>query len=374
MTNCKRLIFALAICLLPFSSLLAQAPARVLSPEIGADNKVTFRIRAPQATQVVMTSGGDFPQISSEGLALTKDPDGVWAATLDHLDPGAYRYVFRVDGVATMDPANPAVSQSNDSAWSLMIMPGSDFMDTIDVPHGAVAEVPYYSEVLGKFRRLHVYTPPGYEKSRRSLPVLYLLHGAYDSDDSWSSVGRAGIILDNLIAEGRAEPMIVVMPAGHTGPFTPGGVSNLPLAEFATEFREDIKPFVESRYPVSQARGDTAIAGLSMGGAQTLDIAFNDLGEYGYVGVYSSGVFDVTTSDDWEQAHLATLDNNRLKRGLDLFWFATGSDDFLLDTSKATVELFREHNFEVEFEETGGGHTWINWREYLHTFLPRLFQ
>jgi enterochelin esterase family protein len=246
-------------------------------------------------------------------------------------------------------------------------------MDEQRVPHGAVAEVHYYSTVLGRARRMHVYTPPGYERGSGRFPVFYLLHGAMDSDDSWSTVGRAGFILDNLIAAGAAVPMVVVMPDGHTGPFTMGG-SSLPLEDFAREFKSDIKPYVEQTYRVATAREHTAIAGLSMGGAQTLEIAMNDLPEYGYVGVYSSGVFGVTQDSSWQERYRPTLDDASLKRGLQLVWFSTGKDDFLLDTTKATVALLERHGFDVEYRESAGGHTWINWREYLASFAPRLFE
>jgi enterochelin esterase family protein len=195
-----------------------------------------------------------------------------------------------------------------------------------------------------------------------------------DSDDSWSTVGRAGFILDNLIAAGDAGPMIVVMPDGHTGPFTRGAPGGLTLEEFPREFKADIKPYVEETYRVETGREDTAIAGLSMGGAHTLEIAMRDLGEYAYIGVYSSGVFGVTQDSSWEERYRQVLDDGALKRGLTLVWFSTGKDDFLLETTTATVALLEKHGFDVEYHESAGGHTWINWREYLASFSPRLFR
>jgi enterochelin esterase family protein len=220
---------------------------------------------------------------------------------------------------------------------------------------------------------MHVYTPPGYEQGSGRFPVLYLLHGAMDSDDSWSSVGRAGFILDNLIAASKAVPMVVVMPDGHIGPFAMGGAS-LPLEEFVREFKTDIKPYVEQTYRIETARDATAIAGLSMGGAQTLEIAMTDLAEYAYVGVYSSGVFGVTQDASWEERYRSKLDDASAKHGLELVWFSTGKDDFLLDTTKASVALLKKHGFDVEYHESAGGHTWINWREYLASFAPRVFK
>src|SRR6187455_1863682 len=194
-------------------------PPPVTSVEVGADRKVTFRIAAPQA-QTVRLSASDIPNVGQG--AMTKNASGVWEATIGPVPAGAYRYNFNVDGVATLDPRNPLTSESQNNSWSLMYVPGSDFSDTRNVPHGSVSEVNYWSTALKADRRLHVYLPPGYETSNRKYPVFYLLHGASDSDASWSTVGRAGFILDNLIAEKKAKPMVVVMPHGHTGPFAFG--------------------------------------------------------------------------------------------------------------------------------------------------------
>jgi enterochelin esterase-like enzyme len=358
----------------PASAQAPAAPPPVVSPEISASRDVTLRVRAPNAQRVELVSGGDIPGVPIQGgLPLVKGADDVFSVVLPTLASGAYRYRFMVEGVPTMDPSNPATSESNGNAWSLFYVPGEQFMDTQPVAHGAVAEVHYFSTVLNRTRRMHVYTPPGYEKSRESYPVLYLLHGAFDGDDSWSTIGRAGFIVDNLLAGRRAEPMIVVMPDGHTSRFA-GGAGGLNTAEFVREFNEDIKPYVERTYRVRTARADTAIAGLSMGGAQTLDIAFGDLSEYGYVGVFSSGVFGIANDSSWESSHLAQLDDPALKRGLKLVWFSTGKDDFLLDTTRATVAMLEKHGFDVVYEESAGGHTWINWREYLAKFVPQLFR
>lgn len=352
------------------------APPPVVSPEIAANRDVTLRLRAPSAQRVELVSGGDIPGVPMQGgLALEKGADGVFSVKLPALASGAYRYRFNVDGVATNDPGNPATSESNGNAWSLFYVSGAEFMDTQRVAHGAVAEVHYYSTVVNRTRRMHVYTPPGYERNRDVYPVFYLLHGAFDGDDSWSTVGRAGFILDNLIAAQDARPMIVVMPDGHTSRFGGGGgAGGLNMAEFVREFSRDIKPHVETNYRIRGGRASTAIAGLSMGGAQTLDIVFGDLKSYAYVGVYSSGVFGIADNSDWENGHLAQLDDSEMKRDLELVWFSTGKDDFLLDTTKATVAMLEKHDFDVEYEESAGGHTWINWREYLTKFAPQLFR
>jgi enterochelin esterase family protein len=220
---------------------------------------------------------------------------------------------------------------------------------------------------------MHVYTPPGYEAGGGRYPVFYLLHGAGDSDNSWSTVGRAGFIMDNLIAAGDAVPMIVVMPHGHP-PAAGGGPGGMQIAEFAEEFAADIKPHIEANYRVRDGRRNAAIAGLSMGGAHTLQISMSNLDQYGYVGVFSSGVFGINDNDEFQVEHQATLADASLKNGLEYFWFGIGDEDFLLETSNATVEMFRDHGFDVVYHTSGGGHTWMNWRDYLHDFAQQLFR
>jgi len=351
---------------------------RVVSPEVAADRQVTFRVLAPKA-EAVQLSAGDIPGLG-QGVALTKDPNGVWEVTLGPIDGGAYRYNFNVDGVSVIDPRNPKTSESNANTWSLVYVPGSDFMDTKDVPRGAVAEVTYYSKSLQRFRRMHVYTPPGYERGAGKYPIFYLLHGAMDCDDSWTSVGRAGFILDNLVAAGKARPMVVVMPAGHTGPFTFG--RRLPIDEFTQDFVKDIMPYAETHYRVYTDKAHRAIAGLSMGGGQTLNIAIPYPDKFAYVGVFSSGIFGITgrgfganaNGPSWEEQQKDILDGNTLKDGLKLVWFGTGKDDFLVETSRATVEMLKKHDLDVVYRETEGAHTWIVWRQYLYEFAPQLFR
>lgn len=353
-----------------------QGP-RVVSPEV-ADGKVSFRLLAPRAESVKLT-GSDLPGVG-QGRDMVKNAEGVWETTIE-VAPGHYRYNFNADGIPVIDPRNPATSESNANTWSLVSVPGAAWMDTQDVPHGAVAEVTYHSSALNRFRRMHIYTPPGYENGRGSFPVFYLLHGAFDCDDSWTTVGRAGFILDNLIAAGKAKPMIVVMPAGHTGPFRFGGARPA-VDEFTEDFLKDVMPCVESQYRVRTGRGDRALADLSMGGGQTLNIGIPHLERFGHLGVFSSGIFGITggvrgnqpPGPSFEERHAAILDDPRLKDGLEVFWFATGRDDFLIETSRATVAMFRKHGFEVTFKETDGGHTWINWQQYLNEFAPLLFQ
>lgn len=383
---------------------------QVISPEVLTDYRVTFRILAPNA-QAVTLNAGDIqatawgaaatpapaaPGGGRGGRPLTKGENGLWElTTTDPVIPGAYRYVFNVDGVTTMDPRNTSISESNAQNWSMFFVPGDGFMETKDVAHGAVASVTYRSKTLDKFRRMHIYTPPGYETSNRKYPVFYLLHGAGDCDDSWTSVGRASFILDNLIAEGKAKPMVIVMPAGHTtqamnfGGRGAGAPTGRPLFDddFVKDFVNDIMPYAESHYRIQADRAHRAIAGLSMGGGHTLYIAIPHLDKFAYVGVFSSGLFGIAGGGRagapapegpnpvvaWEEQNKANLDNAALKKDLKLFWFSTGKDDGLITTSKATVELLKKHGFNATFEESPGAHTWINWRNYLDEFACKLF-
>jgi enterochelin esterase family protein len=352
----------------------------VISPEVLPDRQITFRIFAPKAEVVQLSSSGDIPGIGfGQAKEMLQGTSGVWEVNVGPLPPGAYRYSYNVDGVVVVDPRNPRTSESNENSWSLVQVPGADWLDTKDVPHGAVSEVTYWSSTLKRFRRLHVYTPPGYESGEGKYPIFYLLHGAFDSDHSWCSVGRAGHILDNLIAAGKAKPMVVIMPHGHTGPFRFGMSLS---GGFEPEFVTDIMPQMEQRYRVHRDRKNRAMAGLSMGGGHTLNIGIPHLDKFSYLGVFSSGVFGITGAPGgnqpqgpiFEEQHKAILEDGKLKEGLELFWFATGKDDFLVETTRATVAMFKKHQFDVIYEETEGAHTWDKWREYLREFAPLLFQ
>lgn len=376
----------LALCLLAQSA-SAQAPATarpapappgggppapvVVSPEVQADRRVVVRLYAPNASAVsVFFERGDH--------AMAKTDGGIWQATLGPLEPGSYRYGFAVDGASVTDPRNLETERMQAVTRSILHVPGAAFMDAAEVPHGAIALVSYHSTVLKKLRRLHVYTPPGYEANQQAYPVLYLMHGANESDQSWSTVGRAGFILDNLIAEGRAMPMIVVMPNGHADQTPPniGGAGTRLRAEFSDvprEFATDIKPYIERHYRTRTDRQHRAIAGLSMGGRQALDIAFANLDQFSAIGVFSSGVIGGNIAE-WEAGRRTVLDDASLRKGLRTIWFRTGADDFLLNNSKTTVEMLERHGLPVSFVETAGAHTWVNWRNYLHEFAPLLFR
>jgi enterochelin esterase-like enzyme len=360
-------------------------PPRPPPVEVSADGHVTFRLLATNA-QNVRVSAGDIPG-TGRGVVLAKNSNDVWEGTIGPVQPGEYRYNFNVDGVFVVAPRNPATaetettSESNDTIWSLFNVPGSDLMDTRKVPHGAVETVTYFSKALNRFRRMHVYTPPGYDEGSGRYPIFYLLHGSGDSDDAWSTVGRAGFIMDNLIADGKIVPMVVVMPAGHTAARSARGAATAgapPRDEFQADFSADIMPYAESHYRVYADQAHRAIAGLSMGGSQTLAAAFATLDNFAYIGVFSSGAGLGSGGRgggmSWEERHKDVLDNAELKKGIKLIWMSTGKDDGLITNSRATVEILKKHGFDPVFIESTGAHTWINWRNYLGQFTPQLFR
>jgi len=337
------------------------------SPVIGADGRVTFQLYAPKATEVLLRSEGPAPFANQP---LAKGDSGVWKLTAQ-VPADLYIYWYDVDGVPVVDPRNNRPRVNMTTVRSLLEVPGtaSEFFAERAVPHGEVAAVYYQSQALGVPRRMQIYTPPGYATSGQRYPVLYLLHGGGDNDLSWQMAGRANFIFDNLIASGKAKPMIVVMPAGHTngagaalgakdvpGPQETPGIGSGP-DPFVNDFMTDLMPYVEKTYRVLTDRQSRAIAGLSMGGNQTLNIAVPNLDKFAYIGVYSSGIISggrgappATTpappfGEAWEKQNLAALDNAANKRALSLLWFSTGKDDGLISTTRNTVELLKKHGF-----------------------------
>lgn len=352
------------------------------SVEVQSDRRVKFHIWAPNATDVKLQAEGPeaSPGITPEelyknmgGVPLIKGDQGIWEVTIGPIEPGIYRYTFTVDGVATTDPRNPLTSQSLILSRSMYEVPGAAFMEyKTGVQHGAVATVYYDSTATKGQRRMHIYTPPGYESGANRLPVLYLLHGATDSDDSWSTVGRAGAILDNLIAAGKAAPMIVVMPAGHISSefrFSPG--FRMGHDAFNDDLVKVVLPYVDGHYRTVADRDHRAIAGLSMGGGQTLTIALTDSADFAYVGVFSSGWFPNTLKEE-EETDLAQYRTSG--KPFRLFWVDVGKYDIALQNSHATVALLKKDGIIVEEHGSGGFHAWNNWRDYLNLFAQLLFK
>jgi enterochelin esterase family protein len=362
---------------------LSQADT-VRSPEVQADGRVTFRVYAPAATTVLVRAGGveanpgatqDDVDNALKDVPMAKGDDGVWSVALGPFHPGVYAYSFLVDGVPATDPRNPDASEDLNQVVSLYEIPGAPFMDyKTDVPHGAIASVWYPSSVTGGLRRMHVYTPPGYT-CKEKLPVLYLLHGAEESDDDWPTQGRAGAILDNLIAEKKAVPMIVVMPAGHVN--RNFQMSKGPSALLNDSFPDDLVkvviPYIDQHYATLSDREHRAIAGLSMGGFQTMAIAFEHPELFDYVGIFSMGWFPEWRTDKG----VALKELNSYKaygKPFKLVWVDAGKLDVALDISNASVELMRTYGITPEVHESEGFHAWNNWRDYLHAFAPLLFR
>ena len=354
----------------------AQAPARqrriqdtLTSPVIGNDSRVTFQLYAPKATEVLVRSEGPAPFANQP---LTKGDSGVWRLTAQ-VPADLYIYWYDVDGVAVADPRNNRPRVNMSTVRSLLEVPGpaSEFFAERPVPHGQVAAVHYLSKALGVPRRMHVYTPPDYATSAQRYPVLYLLHGGGDNDLSWLMAGRANFIFDNLIAAAKAKPMIVVMPAGHTPP----GQGGAPAADaFARDLLGDVMPYVERNYRTLPSREQRAIAGLSMGGQQTLNVGLTNLDRFSYLGVFSSGWFGENGATTFARNNQALLSDQKLNDRIRLFWIATGKDDFVMPSTKATLALLDQHKIRYAYRETEGGHTWPNWRAYLNEFAPLLFR
>ncbi|UWZ85886.1 esterase [Occallatibacter riparius] len=352
------------------------------SVEVQPDRHVRFRIWAPNATEVKLQAEGPeaTPDITPAeayknmgGVPLTKGDQGIWDVTIGPITPGIYRYNFVVDGVATTDPRNPLTSQSLTSSRSMYEVPGADFMEyKAGVPHGAIATVYYDSTATNNQRRMHIYTPPGYEAGTTRLPVLYLLHGGGDSDDSWSTVGRAGAILDNLIGQGKALPMIIVMPAGHTSTefrLTPG--VRMGHDAFNDDLVKVVLPYVDTHYRSVADRDHRALAGLSMGGAQALNIALDDSADFAWIGIFSSGWFPNTLKEE-EDTDIAKFRSSG--KPFKLFWVNAGKYDIALQNSHATVALLKKAGIQVDEHQSEGFHAWNNWRDYLRDFTPLLFR
>jgi enterochelin esterase-like enzyme len=377
--------------IIPASRLSAQPPrrpenlnARVASPEVHSDHRVTFRIRAPKASAV--TVGGDWAGTSGPAK-LEKDEQGVWSVTVGPLVPDFYSYTFSVDGVKTIDPNNPTIKQGINSLDSMFFVSGPEaaFEEIKNVPHGDIRQVWYESSTLGMQRRMHIYTPPGYSGNGTRYPVFYLLHGGGDDDAGWSTVGRAGLILDNLLAAGKAKPMVVVMPNGSlprptiARPAAQGADTASRQAvqdRFTNELLKDIVPFVEKHYRVLADRENRAIAGLSMGGGQTLRVVTTHPDEFAYVGLWSAGIGGFGgNAGNLEKQYAAFLDQaGKVNQMVKLLSISVGDKDRLAASSKNLVELLNKHGIKNELQVSGGGHTWINWRHYLNDFAPRLFQ
>ena len=331
------------------------------------DKSVVFQIYAPKAEKVAVT--GDLPW--DKPVTFTKEENGVWKGRISKMVSGVYRYKFMVDGVQVFDPKAPNASEI--SALLTVDPAGNEFFAMKNVPHGAVAERYYWSEPLGQLRRLHVWTPAGYEKSSDTLPVLYLVHGGGDTDVSWPGVGAAGLILDNLMAEGKMVPMIVVMPNGSIE--MPDGNMMGEVPVFAEDMIKSIIPFIEDNYRVHTDQANRAMAGLSMGGMETLETTLNNPEMFSHVWVLSAS-FAPGNKEVYE------FERVRLKKEADrynrnfkqLVFTQGGPSDIAYNNCKETLKLFDEAGIRYEYHDVTGGHSWEAWRQNLHALAQRLFK
>ena len=389
---------------------LAAAPQSALprSPEIHLDRSVTFRLSAPQATDVTLNGSWD----GAVNIKMTRDTSGVWSVTVGPLGVQLWGYWYLVDGVKALDPGNAETQRDGARYASMLMIPGaeSELWDFKDVPHGTVQAIWYPSPTLKlPSRRMMVYTPPDYAASTRRYPVLYLLHGGGGDEDAWLTMGRANIILDNLIAQGKAKPMVVVMPNGNAtqtvsqgyafGP-TPAPQSvQAPLpppmqaaaaqrgvapegggraagrgtqaqayaGSYPESLAKDVIPFVEKTFRVLNDKDNRAIAGLSMGGGHTLAATNNNPGVFGYIGVFSSGP---RTVDEALEKSLEAVKAG----GVKFYWLGAGTTDMAREGTVNLSELVKKHGFKTSYREIPGRHYWFLWRDFLGQFAQVMFQ
>jgi enterochelin esterase family protein len=356
-----------------------QPPKRLLvSPEVHGDGKVTFRLLAPRAEKVNLNSGEMQPVLKATATPLEKGTDGVWSVTVGPLPPGLYDYTFNVDGLGITDPSSPHVFGNRQGSRGYVEVPGPKGQprqdEWRDVPHGTVSIHWYYSTVSGSRRRLHVYIPPGYGKApERKYPVLYLLHGSGDNDSHWMHIGRANVIADNLLADGKMMPMLIAMPDGHVRERPPGPLDEKTRLElrqaFEKELREHVIPLVESTYRVRTDATGRAVAGLSMGSAQALGVGLGHTNQFAWIGAFSGAI----GTDDPVLAGLKA-DPAKTNERLKLLWLGIGKKDVGLKNKQQLAAALKDMGVKHEYHETAGAHRWSVWRLYLADFLPRLFR
>jgi len=370
-----------------FSQQALFGGANITSPEINADNSVTFRFLAPDAKEVRISGEWMPAQGYTPGSEkMTKDEKGIWSYTTAPLASDLYSYFFDADGIRCTDPNNVYLIRDVASVTNVLIVGGGkgDLYKVNKVPHGTVSRRWYNSPSHGMDRRITIYTPAGYEKSKEKYPVLYLLHGMGGDEEAWINLGRTSQILDNLIAQGKAKPMIVVMPNGNVVQEAAPGESSLgfykPTMQLPNtmdgryeETFKDIIAFVESNYNVITSKAGRAIAGLSMGGYHSLHISRYYPNTFDYIGLFSAAIMpnDKVTSKVYENVD-ATL-QQQMKNGYRLYWIGIGKTDFLYKYNTEYRQKLDAMKMPYEFRESEGGHTWTNWRVYLSEFVPKLF-
>ncbi|MBS1828085.1 MAG: esterase [Acidobacteria bacterium] len=345
-----------------------------VSPEVHADRRVTFRLFAPEASEVLLMGSPGILEFTKKPLPLTKGEKGIWSLTIGPLPSGFYTYGYAIDkGLRMPDPSNPNLELRRWGATSSFIVPGAEkaVMEARPVPHGTVHVNFYDSANLNTQRMVYVYTPPGYETGRQKYPVLYLLHGNGQIEASWTWTGRANVILDNLLADGKIKPMVVVMPFGHvqreikTAANAPAPAIGADMAAIEKELMTAVKPMVEAKYRVLTDRNHRAIGGLSMGAAQSLTIGLHNIDHFAYIAAFSGAA----NRAEWEKA-----DPEMLNRKLKVLWLGCGTEDFAYPGVKGMAELFSKRNVKHVWNESGAGHSWPNWQVYLSKYAQLLFR
>lgn len=372
-----------------------RMPARIVSPEILPDNRVTFRLYAKDVTKV--TVSGEWQTGFNATETMVRNDTGLFTLTVGPLKPELYGYTFTVDGVRGIDQANVQVRRDGVNYQSYFIIPGAEsdlYFQKNGVPHGNVSKVWYKSSVIGYDRRMYVYTPAGYETGTQKYPVFYLLHGAGGDEDAWTNMGRTAQIMDNLIAQGKAKPMIVVMTNGNANqagaqnevapvPAPAGEQGMAAYTRLAGKFEEhvvkDVVPYIEKNYRTLTGKENRAIAGLSMGGGHTQTITNDNPGFFNYIGVFSMGIMNMGPQQNADAAAKAEQDrmtkyNALNKAGYKLYWIACGKDDFVYQSVINLRGALDKAGLKYTYRESTGGHTWANWRIYLSEFAPMLFK
>jgi enterochelin esterase-like enzyme len=372
----NKLILSLLCAVLFFPlSMFAQFPPRMVSPEVQSDNHVIFRFRAPNAVKVELEIEGQ-----TEHVPMQKDDQGVWTATVGPMQPDIYGYSFIADGVALIDPSNQLMKPNLLDTQSAVHLPGPSLpWEVNQVPHGVIHRHFYHSKIANLDSDFYVYTPPDYDPHKKQkYPVLYLLHGFSDDASGWTAVGRANVIFDNLIAEGKAKPMIVVMPLGYGdydvirhgwGSWQDKDLAKRNLSKFTDVLLGEVIPQAEAMYRIKKDRESRAIAGLSMGGAESLLTGLNHLDNFAWVGGFSSGGIDLADFGS-EFPGLGAGANQKLK----LLWIACGTEDGLNKVNRQFKSWLKGKGVTYTDIETPGMHTWMVWRRNLAAFAPLLFR
>jgi enterochelin esterase family protein len=359
----------------------------ILSPEFLNDGKITFRCFAPEAKKVEIS--GNWMQGWGTKVALMRNDTGMFELTIDALPSELYTYSYFVDGVKTIDPNNVLTIRDRTQYESSFLVPGDkgNLYAVNDVPHGILEEIWYPSPTLKLTRLMYIYTPPGYRESKVNYPVLYLLHGGGGDEGGWIAQGRAPQILDNLLAQGKIKPMIVVMTNGNptdaAAPMVgakkatvdPSNPMNMGSGKFEESLVKDVIPFIDKNYRTLANKDNRAVTGLSMGGIQTMNLAFNYSEMFSWFGVMSMGLVDMSrfgVKDDPElrKKNLEKLRASKVK----LYWIACGKQDFVYKGAQDLRKFLDDNKFPYEYRESDGGHTWPEWRIYLSEFAPKLFK